>query len=260
MSKFELSADNYYSPEANMAYWSASAVKSMLNCPAAALAEMRGEYTHPQNTALLVGSYVDAHFEGTLDLFKAKHPEIFKRDGSLKAEFSKADEMINRAEQEPVFMEFMEGEKQHIQTGTIFGIPFKAKYDVYQPGKRIVDLKTAKDMEPTYVPGQGKVTFAEAWNWPLQMAIYQELEGNKLPCYLAVVTKQDPPDIDVVQIPQETLDAELALLEEKLFFFNAVKIGAVAAPRCGHCAYCRATKKLDGPKSLDDFNYLEETK
>lgn len=259
MSEFILTAENYYSSEANLKYWSASEVKSMINCPAAALAEIGGDYTRPQSTALLVGSYVDAHFEGTLDVFRAKHPEIFKRDGSLKAEFSKADEMINRAEQEPVFMEFMKGEKQHIQTGKIFGIDFKAKFDVYLPGERIVDLKTVKDMDPVYKPGQGKVTFADAWNWPLQMAIYQALEGNKLPCYLAVISKQDPPDIEIVQIPQETLDAELELLEEKIYLFNAMKIGAIEAPMCEHCAYCRATKKIRGPKSLEEFNYLEGT-
>ena len=60
-----LTADNYYSTEANMAFWSASTVKSFLSCPAAGLAEMTGNWTRPDSDALLIGSYVDAALEGT---------------------------------------------------------------------------------------------------------------------------------------------------------------------------------------------------
>ena len=105
--------------------------------------------------------------------FKSDHPEILKKDGALKSDYIRADEMIQKAISDPVFMEFMQGNKQVILTGTIFGYPFKIKMDAYMPGQRIVDLKTAKDMEPIYKAEQGKVTFAEFWNWPLQMAIYQ---------------------------------------------------------------------------------------
>ena len=65
-----------------------------------------------KTTALLVGSYVDSHFEGTLDLFKAQNPEIFTKKGELKAEYRKAEEIINRIERDPLFMMFMSGEKQ----------------------------------------------------------------------------------------------------------------------------------------------------
>ena len=85
---------------------SVSQFKAFDKCPAAALAELSGAYEHEKTTALLVGSYVDAHFEGTLDVFKAKNPELFKRDGTLRSEYLNADKIISRVEQDPLFMEY----------------------------------------------------------------------------------------------------------------------------------------------------------
>lgn len=103
----ELNSSNYYTPEANAAYWSASLVKEFLDCPARAYAELMGRYERPKSTALIVGSYVDAFFEGTLDDFKRNNRDIFKRDGSLKSDYIAADRMIERATSDPVFMEYM---------------------------------------------------------------------------------------------------------------------------------------------------------
>ena len=246
---FRITKTNYHSPEANRRYWSASAIKQMMICPAAA---MSGEAV-PQSTALLVGSYVDAFFEKRADQFAADHQEMFKRDGSLKADFVKAEEMIERARSDKLFMEYMSGRKQVIKTGRIGGLPFKIKMDVYKKGLRIVDLKTVRDMKPAYRAGEGQITFADVWEWPLQMAIYQAVEGNKLPCFLAVITKEDPPDIAVIEIPQNILDAELQRLLDKLPYFDAIKQGIVEPPRCECCAYCRRTKKLDKPALLNEF-------
>ena len=245
----KLTKRNYHSEEANREYWSASLIKAMLKCPAAAMA-MEQEVP---STALLVGSYVDAYFDRSLGSFKTEHPELFKRDGTLKAEYIKAEEMIERARSDKVFMEYMTGRKQVIKTGQIDGLPFKIKMDVYKKGKRIVDLKTARDMKPAYRAGEGQITFADAWEWPLQLAIYQAVEGNRLPCYLAVVTKEDPPDLAIVEIPQNILDAELQRLLDKLPYFDAIKQGVIEPPRCECCAYCRRTKKLSGPVPLSEF-------
>lgn len=252
-----LTSNNYYTLEANQAYWSASFVKSMLDCPARSIAELNGQYTRPATQSILIGAYVDAYFEGSLETFKETHPELFKRDGALKAEYVKADAMIRRAERDPIFMEYMQGSKQVILTGSIEGIPFRSKLDVFWPGKRIVDLKTAKDMEPMYRAGQGRLSFAEYWNWPLQMAIYQAVEGHNLPCYLAVITKEEPPDIAVIEIPQHTLDAEMEVLKEKLPYFDAIRCGVIEPPRCEKCDYCRATKRIVGAISLDDLVEFE---
>lgn len=251
----KLTAENYYSREANEAYWSASFVKEMMSCPARAMASLHGAYERPESSALLIGAYVDAAFTGdAAEQFTRDHPALWsKKTGAMKADVAKAKRMIDRASEDALFMEYMRGDKQTIKTGVIGGLPFKGKFDVYWPGKRIVDLKTVKDMEPVYAPGQGRITFAEYWNWPLQMAIYQALEGNGLPCYLAVITKQDPPDIAVIALPQHMLDAEMEVLLERLPYFDAMRSGIIEAVRCEKCAYCRSTKRLTGPIALDEM-------
>lgn len=256
--KIKLTKKNYYGRRANQYYWSASLVKEFLDCPERAMATLNGKFERESSSALLVGSYVDSYFEGpkSFELFKSTHPEILKKDGTLKAEYVKADEMIRRAKSDKVFMEYMQGRKQVIKTGEIAGIPFKCKFDVYKQGERIVDLKTVKDLNPVYKPGQGRLNFADAWNWPLQMAIYQAIEGNQLPCYLAVITKEDPPALELIQIPQSKLDAELEFLKEKLPYFDAIKQGVINPERCESCAYCRQTKVIKAPVVLDDYNEI----
>ena len=254
-----LTPENYYSPEANWAYFSTSQIKTLMECPARAMAELRGEYVRPASDALLIGGYVDTYFEGTLQQFADEHPEVFKRNGELRAEFVHANTMIARAESDPVFMEYLQGEKQVIRTGTIDGYPFKIKMDVYHP-ERIVDLKTTKDFEPVYKPGQGRMSFAEAYLYTLQGAIYQAVEGGNKPFYLAAITKEKPmPDIAVIQIGQHYMDAEMALLRQNLPYYDAIKQGVIEPPRCEHCAYCKATRKLTGPIGLEEFemNYFE---
>ena len=255
----QLTPENYYSPEANEAYMSASFVKGMRRCEAATMAEMRGEWKRPDSTALLQGQFVDECLTGDFGSWVLKHPEISKRDGNLKAEFMKCQEMVSRARRDRVFMSTMEGEHQVIRTGVIDGIPFKAKYDVYKrddPDMKevIVDLKTVKDFNPVYMPGQGRVTFADAWDWPLQMAIYQQLsETKRATCLLSVISKEDPPDVNVVWIPQERLDTEMEILRRQLPRMEAVKAGIIEPNRCGKCAYCRATHMITNISSLDDF-------
>ena len=253
----QLNEMNYFSHEADMAYFSASQIKSFKKCEAATMAELNGLYRREMSQALMVGQYVDAALTGDLDEWCGARPEIRKRDGSLRAEFLQASEMVGRANRDPLFMDYMEGDHQTILTAPLFGVPFKAKFDVLG-ADRIVDLKTVRDFSPVYLPGQGRVDFATAWDWPLQMAIYQriyeQVEGVRLPCYLAVITKETPPDIRIVQIEQERMDAELAWLEQVLPRYEAIKAGIIEPERCGHCAYCRETHKLTGPVKLGEYD------
>ena len=253
----QLNEMNYFSHEADMAYFSASQIKAFKKCEACAMAELTGRRIRPMSQALMVGQYVDAALTGDLDEWCGRHPEIKKRDGSLKAEFLQASEMVGRANRDPLFMDFMEGEHQAILTADLFGAPFKAKFDVLGADK-IVDLKTVRDLKSQYLPGQGRVDFATAWDWPLQMAIYQRIyeknEGVRLPCYLAVITKETPPDIRIVQIEQERMDAELAWLEQVLPRYEAIKSGAIDPERCEACEWCRESRILMGPELLGDFN------
>ena len=254
----ELNEENYFSRKAEATYFSASQIKSFKRCEAATMAELCGQHERGMSQALMVGQYVDAGLTGDLREWEDRHPEIRKRDGGLKAEFLQAEQMVQRAMRDPLFMSFMEGEHQAILKAPILGgYWFKAKLDVLG-ADRIVDLKTVKDLRSQYRPGQGRVDFASAWDWPLQMAIYQriyeEVEGVRLPCYLAVITKETPADIRIVQIEQERMDAEIAWLEQMMPRFEAVKSGAIDPERCETCEWCRESRILMGPELLGDFD------
>ena len=253
----QLNEMNYFSHEADIEYFSASQIKGFKKCEAATMARLGGLCRPLSGVALTVGQYVDEALTGDLEGWKKEHPEILKRDGTLKAEFVQAAEMVARAQRDELFMDYMEGERQVILTEKMFGVPFKAKLDVLG-ADRIVDLKTVRDLKSVYLPGQGRVDFATAWDWPLQMAIYQRLyqihTGVKLPCYLAVITKEAPADIRIVRIEQERMDAELAWLERVLPRFEAVKSGAIDPERCEGCEWCRMSRILMGPELLGDFD------
>jgi len=255
----QLNEMNYFSHEADVAYFSASQIKNLKRCEACAMAELNGQYRREMSQALMVGQYVDAALTGDLDEWCGNHPEIRKRDGSLKAEFLQASEMVGRANRDKLFMDFMEGDHQTILTAPLFGVPFKAKFDVLG-ADRIVDLKTVRDLSSVYLPGQGRVDFATAWDWPLQMAIYQRIyeviEGVRLPCYLAVITKETPADIRIIQVEQERMDAELAWLEQVMPRYEAIKSGAIDPERCETCAWCRQSRVLMGPELLGDFDEM----
>ena len=242
-----LSNENYYSKDSDAAYMSASQFKDFLNCEAAALAKFRKEWVEPKSTALLVGSYVDAHFEGTLDIFKAQNPEIFKRDGTLKSDYEQANIIIERIERDEVFMWALSGEKQKIITGEISGVPFKGKIDSYHPSDLIVDLKIIRDFNSVWIDGQGKVPFVHAWGYDIQGAIYQSLEGSGLPFVIAAATKEKPePDISVMRIPDDVLGVALGWVRDKAPYYQALKRGEGTPFRCGKCDYCKSTKVLQG--------------
>lgn len=263
-----LTSENYFSPEMQMAYMGSSQFKAFQKCEAAALAEIRGEYVRPSTTALLVGSYVDAHFEGTLPLFKAQHPELFKRDGGLKSDYLHANDIISRMESDRLYSLLMSGKKQVIKTGTIAGVPFKIKIDSLLDADTcqqivsefpqaaaalgfcdgaIVDQKVMSDMQDVWSDeDHRRVSFVEAWGYDIQGAIYQAVEGNMLPFVLAVGTKEDSPDLAALFISDADLSAKLAEIEDAAPRYQAIKEGRIPPRRCEHCAYCRMTKHLSG--------------
>ncbi len=253
----KLTHENYFSREAQMEYMSVSQFKAFEVCEAAALAEVTGDYEREKTTSLLVGSFVDAHFEGTLDIFKAQNPQLFKRDGTLKSDYVKAYAIINRIEQDDFFMSFMAGEKQVIMTGEISGVPVKVKVDSLLPDK-IVDLKVMKDFEPIFKPEQGRLNFIEAWRYDLQGAVYQEIvrqnTGKKLPFYIAAATKEKETDLAVIEVSPAYLELELAIFEEKVMRYDAIKSGAIEPKRCEHCNYCKSTKVLTRAISMEELN------
>jgi hypothetical protein len=259
-----LTNENYFSPENNWKYCGSSQYKDFFGsmgkhgCEAMAMAKLRGEWMTEKTTALLVGSYVDAHFEGTLDLFRAQNPEIFTKAGTLKAEYRKADEIIQVAEQDEVFMQFMSGEKQIIMTGEIAGVPFKIKIDSYLRAKAIVDGKVMATIRKfEWVKDVGKVNFVEYWGYDIQGAIYQEIErqnsGERLPFFIAALSKEKVTDKEVIWLPDNMLSDRLKEIESNMPRLKALKAGEVEPMRCENCDYCTSTRKLTGAISIYDL-------
>lgn len=252
----KLTHRNYFSKKANQEYMSVSQFKAFDKCQATALAEINGKYVREQSTALLVGSYCDAYFEGALEKFKTEHPEIFKRDGTLKAEYIQAEEIIARIKKDKLFMQYVSGLNQVIMTGEICGVPVKIKVDSLHADK-IVDLKIMRDFENVYDAEKGSLPYFEAWGYDLQGAVYQEIvrqnTGLTLPFYLAAATKEKTPDIDIVHINQKSLDFAFEHFKANVEMYDAIKKGIIPPERCGKCPYCKETKVLTAPTDSEEF-------
>lgn len=252
----DVTSENYYTPEANMEYMSVSQLKSFRECEARGLAEATGEYQRPTSKAFLEGGYVDAHFAGEMDKFLSEHPEILNsRTGALKSEFVKARAAIERAEHDEMFMHYVSGKPQKVLTGEMFGVPWKAKPDFVHPDM-IVDLKYMKDIQPIWKDGEKK-TFIDAYGYDLQGYVYQTLEyqltGLMKPFYLAVITKEDPADLHIINIPQWRLNACQEVIKYYSRHFTQIKQGASEPVRCENCAYCRSTKVLKHVTNYEDL-------
>lgn len=264
MSDFVLTAENYYTQEANERYMSVhqyldfAGHMGIQGCESRAMAALRGDYVKEKTVAMQVGSYVDAFFEGSLDQFKEQNPDIFTQKGELKANFKQAEKMIERALKDEKFMAAMSGEKQVIVTGYLFGCDWKIKIDSYLPGKAIVDLKTASDLHRAWkVKDFGYASCAEYWGYTVQMAAYQKIveinTGEKLPCYLAFITKEDSPELKLCYIDQTTLDHSLNEVEMNMNSVLMVKSGEVEPIPCGKCDWCKATEPIDKVINIADL-------
>lgn len=261
MNKFVLTNENYYSAEADRIYISTSQFKDFhgtygfKGCEFQAMERLNGNYPAKTGIPLLVGGYVDAWFEGTLDKYKAEHPEIVKKDGSLKADFVQADYIIDRVQQDPMFMYYMSGEKQRIMTGEIEGIPWKIKIDSLLPDT-IVDLKVMSQIDKNkWVDDLGEyLDFVRYWGYDIQGAVYQEIvrqnTGEKLPFVIAAVTKEDEPNLELIEIDQIYLDEALRIVKANSGRIRDIKDGEIAPERCGVCGCCRKNKVLLEPIKL----------
>lgn len=274
----ELTNENYHSIEARKEYMGYSQFKDFLTCEKQALAKVNGEVEDKTSPALLFGSYVDNYFskEIPMDQFVAKHQEMFTKQGALKADFKNIESVISTIEGDELLSKYLGGEHQVIMTGKIAGVKFKIKIDSYHPNKVIVDQKIMKDMKDAWVEERDedgekrnvKKNFVMAWRYDLEGAIYQEIErqthlretgeDRKLPFVLAVTTKEDAPDKELIQIDQDVLDKALAEVIEKAPRFDAIKRGEIEPKGCGDCNVCRKEKKLTGVFPYKKLFHLEE--
>lgn len=260
----QLTNGNYYSQEANREYMSVSQFKDFngtygrMACEYSALEKLEGRWEDEKSTALMVGSYVDSYFEGTLEEFKAENPDLFTQKGELKAAYKQAEQIIARIERDEYFMKYMSGQKQVIMTGELFGAKWKIKMDSYIPNVAIVDLKVmASITDLKWVKDIGYLDFVRYWGYDIQGAIYQEIvrqnTGKKLPFYIAGATKEKEPDIQIIHVTDNYLQEALHMVEANMPRILRVKNGEADPDRCELCDCCRHNRVLTRPISITDL-------
>ncbi len=274
----ELTNDNYHSTEARLEYMGYSQFCDFLHCEKEALARVKGEVEDKVSSSLLFGSYVDNYFskEIPMDTFITQHPEMFTKQGVLKSDFKNIETVIKTIEDDELLLKYLNGEHQVIMTGEIAGVKFKIKIDSYFPNKLIVDQKILKDMKDVWVETEDesgkirntKTNFVMAWRYDLEGAIYQEIErqhhlrltgeNRKLPFVLAVTTKEDTPDKQLIEIDQDVLDEALQEVIKKAPRFDAIKRGEILPIGCENCGVCRQDKKCTGVFSYKKLFHIEE--
>jgi hypothetical protein len=262
-----LNKDNYFSQQAEQDYMSCSQYLSFIGmggnpgCEAKTMAKIRGEWIEESSTALQVGSYLHSHFEGpqAKKEFIANTPDMFLKNGGLKAEHKQADQMIATLENDEFAMYMLQGESEVIMTAELFGMWWKVRYDKYLSEKRRgADIKTTKSItEHDWIIRDAKnvkASFVEVYEYPLRAAIYSEVErivtgheeGDWPDFYIVAVSKEDPPDKAVVNMKDEYRYAqELEKVKESLTRIKLLKQGVLQPIRCGRCDYCRSTKRLE---------------
>lgn len=254
MPTFQLNSQNYHSTEANKHYFSVSQFKQFNQCSAKAMALLNGEYAEKESSALLVGSYTHAAFDTPEEfqkLIEDNHDSIFNRSGKKYADFQTADNMIQTIQDDPFAMFAMEGEKEQILTAEWLGVPWKIKVDsINAQRKSFTDLKTTQSLSKRVWSTKYNmyVSFVEAWDYVLQMAIYRKVielnTGFHYTPYIVAVTKEDPPDKAVIHFDPDRFQFELDFVEAAIEKHVAVKSGQEPPVRCESCDYCRSTKKL----------------
>lgn len=269
----KITEKNYFDLEVRNKYLDVSTFKDFVGTPAKngcesrAIADLKGEYTEPKSTALLLGSLVDEMLLGTpesLMEFKADNMELFSSrgptKGQLKSEYRIAHQMVDRVQQDIKFMKYLDGEHQKIMTGTIFGVDWRIKIDNFIPDKAIVDLKTMESIRKSYYSHLiGRCNAFLYFDYILQAAIYQEIvfqnTGKRLPFYFACISKENVTDLEIIYVDDETLHERIYGNEFSPGIANHVQNirllmnGEVDPIECGHCDYCLPRKKIQKPIS-----------
>lgn len=244
-----LTDENYYSLEADREYMSVSQYKSFIKCEKQAMAKLEGIYTFPSSDELLVGSYVHSFNDGTIEQFKKDNPGMFssvgKTKGQPKAKFKVADNMINSLKKDYTCMKFLEGDKEVIVTGELFGVKWKAKVDCLNLEKGFFsDLKTTQGIHKKY----DGLTFIEYYGYVEQMSIYRELIkqqfGKDLIPYIVAVEKNDNPLKAIVRVDENYTKPKLEEIEYTLDRIIKIKNGEEEPVGCGTCDYCRSINKV----------------
>ena len=272
----KLNNQNYFSPEANRKYMSVSQFKDFApawgGCEAMALAKVKGEYEPPLNMAFTEGHYVHAWNEGNLEEFKANNPDLYssrgRTAGQLKSNFKHCNAMIEVLENDEMVMKVLAGQKEVILTAELFGVEWKIMLDSYNPDIKVfTDLKALRDIDGKFWNNEihAYENFLERYGDLTQMAVYAEVErisqgrqpGDWCVPHMVVVTKQDPPDHEIMYFDYYIIESELSRVKKHIDRVLKVKNEKVKPVRCEKCEYCRSTKKITKINHYMEFDLYD---
>jgi hypothetical protein len=251
----ELTKENYYTKEADMAYMSVSQLKNFMFCEAKALAELRNETEKEDRSAFLEGHYLHAWNEGKLKGFQEDNLEIYKYSNPAKGKkeaFLTIDKTIESLEKDENIMEIIQGQKEVIMTANLFDIDWKFQMDIYNPGKgRIVDLKFMNDINKKFWDNstRGYINFVKQYKYHYQMVLYAILEQQAtqrdeyLEPYIVAISKETPPRKVILNGFLEDISEVLSDVAARLPRIIKVKNGETEPFYCGECEYCRSILK-----------------
>lgn len=267
----ELTQENYYktSPKEFM---SASTFKQMMQNEAAFMASINDGYSlFKDPTPLLVGNYLHSYFESTEahQSFISEHPEMLssrgKTKGQLKTEYLKAQQMIDRIEEDPLLMALINSaqKREVIVSGNIDNVLWKGKVDALNVEDGIfLDFKTVRtlknDGEEWADSGAERVkydNFVEARNYHVQMYVYktllEQMYGKEFDPVIIAVSKEDEPLADAYRLSDDLLSRGKALVDTYQHRFVDVLNGKLdpISPE-DHSRYFNSTYRVDDIKIL----------
>ncbi|MBY7007898.1 hypothetical protein FDA25_08730 [Clostridium botulinum] len=254
----KITKENYYSLENDLRAMSVSQYKMFMKCEEMAVAKLKGEYKQSESDAFLLGKYIHSWNEGTLEEFKKENPSLYssqgKTKGQLKSTFKVAETMVNALNNDNNCMKFLDGDKEVIIEGDLFGIHWRGMVDVLNLERGFFsDLKTTQGIHKKY----NGLTFIEHYGYIEQMAVYRELIkqqfGKDLIPYIVAIEKNDNPLKAIVKVDERYTNPKLEEIEYTLNRIIKVKSGLEEPIGCGICDYCRKTNKVTQILTIEDL-------
>lgn len=258
----KITTQNYYSLEANKAFFNVSQIKMYLECPKQWKGFIEGRWKQEDKDVFFHGHYVDCALTEPKKFvgFVQKHwDRISDWKGKDKLMVYKhLDQAILLAKHQPLFMKYLEGDQQEIiALDNFHGYPFRCRLDVINLRLlRIVDLKTARSIreEAWCEKRKAKLGFIDLWDYWIQMACYREAAriayGVNFEGYIAALEKKAPYDHDVFHLKdrdalQGALWRAIGCMREMT---DLLSVDSADVDGCDKCEFCIANRYLTEPK------------